>query len=302
MPDAAPLFLGRDEVRALLPPIPAQIDLVERTYRAMADGRVEAPPKIGVHPRPDTFIHAMPAYLADDDVTAIKWVSGYPENPSLGLPYIEGVIILNDSATGMVTAVLDAREITAARTAAASGLCVRTFAPAGWRVATIIGCGEQGRYHAALLRALNPDAEIRAVDPVHDRAAALVAGGVVVNDAREASRGADIVISTAPLVDDPVPVVTADCIGPDTLMLPVDLDAVFAPDAIASAGVVLTDDLAQWRYYRDLGRFRGWEEPSATVGQALAAGRRGTRVAVCNIGSAALDAAFAAAVVAARSG
>ena len=70
--------MTRAEVRAALPPISAQLDLVERTYRALAAGRVEAPPKIGVRPRPDTFLHAMPAYLRDDDVTAIKWVSGYP--------------------------------------------------------------------------------------------------------------------------------------------------------------------------------------------------------------------------------
>ena len=44
----------------------------------MAAGRVELPPKPGIHPRQDAFIHAMPAYLEDTDVAAIKWVAGYP--------------------------------------------------------------------------------------------------------------------------------------------------------------------------------------------------------------------------------
>lgn len=52
-------YLGRDEVAQLLPPIPEQLDLVEDVYRALAAGRVELPPKPGVHPRPDSFVHAI---------------------------------------------------------------------------------------------------------------------------------------------------------------------------------------------------------------------------------------------------
>jgi len=293
----APRFLGREAVRDLLPAIPDQVDLVERTYRAMAAGRVEAPPKIGIHPRADTFLHAMPAYLADDDVAALKWVSGFPLNPARGLPYIEGIIVLNDPETGLVRAVLDAREITAARTAAASGVCVRAFAQPGWRTAAILGSGEQGRYHAALLRTLWPSVEIRAYDPLPERAATLGSGAVAVATPEDAVRGADVVISAAPLVDDPRPVVGPDLLGPRTLLLPVDLDVVIAPEAIAAAQLLVSDDVAQWRYYRDLGRFRDWPEPTASVGEALATGLTAPRVAACNIGASALDAAFAAAVL-----
>ena len=53
------LYLTREEVARLLPDVPAQLDLVEETYRAVGSGRVELPPKPGIHPRPDSFIHAM---------------------------------------------------------------------------------------------------------------------------------------------------------------------------------------------------------------------------------------------------
>ena len=125
------VYLSRQEVADLLPPILDQIDLVEETYRAMARGRVELPPKPGVHPREDAFIHAMPAYLADADVASVKWVAGYPANKQRGLPYISGLIVVNDAETGFPTAVMDAAEITAARTAAASGVCIRRWAPDG---------------------------------------------------------------------------------------------------------------------------------------------------------------------------
>ena len=80
------LYLTREDVAGLLPDVPAQLDLVEETYRAVGAGRVELPPKPGIHPRPDSFIHAMPAYLRDDDVAALKWVAGYPANKERGLP------------------------------------------------------------------------------------------------------------------------------------------------------------------------------------------------------------------------
>src|SRR4051812_11655245 len=167
------LYLTRAEVRGLMPSFSDQVGLVAETYRAMAAGSVELPPKPGVHPRQDAFIHAMPAYIADTDVAAIKWVSGYPSNKALGLPYINGLMIVNDAATGLPTAIMDAAEITAARTAAASGACIRHWAPEGWTRAAIIGCGEQGRYHAEMIATLWPDAELSVYDPDPERVAAM---------------------------------------------------------------------------------------------------------------------------------
>ena len=163
------LHLSREEVASLLPTIPEQIDLVERTYVALGAGRVELPPKPGIHPRKDSFIHAMPAYLKDQDVAALKWVAGYPQNKERGLPYITGLIVVNDADTGLPLAVMDGAEITAARTAAASGVCVRRWAPDGWRDTAILGCGEQGRFHACMLAELNPGLHIRAFDPHPER-------------------------------------------------------------------------------------------------------------------------------------
>src|SRR5690242_2997350 len=172
--------LSRPEVAGLVPGVEAQLGLVEETYKAMARGEVELPPKPGVHPREDAFIHAMPAYLRSSDVAALKWVSGYPANPGRGLPYISGLIIVNDAETGLPVGLMDAAEITAARTAAASGVCVRRFAREGWSRAAILGCGEQGRYHARLLQEMNPAVAIRAYDPVTARAHDLCPGVDVV--------------------------------------------------------------------------------------------------------------------------
>jgi ornithine cyclodeaminase/alanine dehydrogenase len=291
------LYLPRRDVAALLPAPIEQIDLAEQTYLAMGAGEVEMPPKPGIHPRKDAFIHAMPAYLAGQDVAAMKWVSGYPDNHAQGLPYISGLMIVNDAATGVPLAVMDAVEITAARTAAASGVCIRRWAPAGWRRAAILGCGEQGRYHAAVLQALNPDVTIAAWDPIPERVAAMPGRVEQAADAREAVTGAEIVITAGPIVEDPDPVVIRDWVAEGALVLPIDFDAIVAVDIVREAGLFVVDDVGQFEYYRGRGHFRDWPRPSASLGRALADDLRAKGVVCCNLGVGALDAAFADRVV-----
>ena len=291
------LYLRRHEVAGLLPDVSSQIDLVERTYRALAAGRVELPPKPGLHPRKDSFLHAMPAYLRDEDVVALKWVAGYPANKERGLPYITGLIVLNDAETGLPTALMDGAEITAARTAAASGVCVRRFAPNGWRQAAILGCGEQGRFHARLLRELNPAVRIRAYDPHPERIAQMPGAVEAAAGPREALAGAEVVVSAGPIVEDPHPPIGPDWLGERWLTLPIDFDFYFRPETISAAGLFLADDVGQFDYYRSLGHFQGWPEPAGTVGEGLGLEVSPARVACCNLGIGALDAAFASLVL-----
>jgi len=281
----------------LLPSIAEQIDLVDLTYREMARGDVELPPKIGIHTRPDSFIHAMPAYLRNADVAVLKWVSGYPANPSRGLPYITGVLIINDPETGVPLAVMDAAEITAARTAAASGACIRTWAPTGWTRAAILGCGEQGRCHAAVLRTLNPSVEIRGYDPETSRAAELVEGVVVAASALEAVAGAEVVVTAGPIAENAAPPMQPTWLGDRWLLLPIDFDFYVSHQVVGAADLFVTDNVDQYRYYGELGYFAGWPEPVASVGTAFERGLTADRIVACNLGVGALDAAFAKVVL-----
>jgi ornithine cyclodeaminase/alanine dehydrogenase-like protein (mu-crystallin family) len=292
------LYLRRNEVVTLLPPIDDQLDLVEATYRAVGEGRVELPPKPGIHPRKDSFIHAMPAYLKDDDVAALKWVAGYPANKARGLPYITGLIVLNDAETGLPTAIMDGAEITAARTAAASGVCIRRWAPEGWADAAILGCGEQGRFHARVLGALNPDVRIRAHDPHPERIAQLDGDVQAFADPAEAVAGAHVVVTAGPIVEEPDSPLSPDWLGERWISLPIDFDFYFSREAVAAADRFLVDDVGQFEYYRSLGHFKGWPPPHASVGEELASGGSPAKIVCCNLGVGALDAAFAARVLA----
>jgi ornithine cyclodeaminase/alanine dehydrogenase len=291
------LYLTRADVRGLMPDFAEQVDLVAATYRSMAAGRVELPPKPGVHPRQDAFIHAMPAYLEDTDVAAIKWVSGYPSNKEIGLPYITGLMVVNDAATGLPLAVMDAAEITAARTAAASGACIRHLAPAGWTRAAIIGCGEQGRYHAELIAALHPDAELHVYDPDPDRMASMPVPTTAHGSIRDVVAGAEVVVSLAPIVQPPVPTLARAWLADRFLALPADFNATFCADVAADADAMLADDIGQYRYYQGQGQFGGWPVPERSVGAALDDPPVAGRIVACCLGVGALDAAFADAVL-----
>jgi alanine dehydrogenase len=290
------IYLSRLDVRGLLPPLDEQLDLVEETYESVAAGNVELPPKPGIHPRADSFIHAMPAYLRKEDVAALKWIAGYPGNKARGLPYITGLIIVNDAETGLPAAIMDGAEITAARTAAASGVCVRKWAPEGWREVAILGCGEQGRYHARVLNTLNAEARIHAYDPHPERVAELEGTVEAATSPDAAVSGADVVVSAGPIVEDPDSPLEPDWLGARWLALPIDFDFYFAAETVAASDLFLVDDVEQFEYYRSLGHFRDWPTPAGTVGERHAPRER---VLCCNLGVGALDAAYAARVLAA---
>ena len=235
----------------------------------------------------------MPAYLAQEDVAALKWVAGYPGNKARGLPYITGLIVVNDAETGLPLAVMDGAEITAARTAAASGVCVTRWAPEGWREAAVLGCGEQGRFHARLLDGLNPGVRIRGYDPHPERIARLDGNVEAAEGPDAAVARAEVVVTAAPIVEDPDPPVRPEWLGERWLVLPIDFDALVRREVIEAADLFVVDDVEQFEYYRGLGHFRGWPEPAGSVGDWLGRDGAPERVACVNLGIGALDAAFA---------
>lgn len=148
-------FLGRAEVAGLLT-VEACRDAIERAFRAQAEGRTLGPAILGL-PATDGGFHVKAAGLRGDrGYVAVKVNGNFPDNPRRrGRPAIQGVVVLAEADTGTPLAVMDSMEITARRTAATTALAARWLARPGPAVATIVGCGVQGRHHArALARTL----------------------------------------------------------------------------------------------------------------------------------------------------
>jgi hypothetical protein len=102
-----------------------------------------------------------------------------------------------------------------------------------------------------------------------------------------------VLVSAGPIVEEPDPPITSEWLGDAVLALPIDFDFYFSAAAIESCDLFLVDDIAQFEYYRGLGHFEDWPAPAKSVGEALADGDAGKRVACVNLGVGALDAAFA---------
>lgn len=316
-------YLSAADVVAALPPLDERLKLAERTLIALADNSAELPPKLGVHPRaPSSFGHAMPAHLrgpdpaGGDDLVGMKWIVGYPGNGARGLPTIFATVVLNDPATGIPLAILDGGPITAARTAAISGVVIHQFAPepgggspaaAGHRVG-LIGAGVQGRSHVEMVGHVLPGAivTIFARHAEHAetlataaRATAGIAQAHVARDPREATMDADVVITAASF--GPVnQVMTDDWLTPHALVVPIDYATYCSATVAHDASLFVVDELGQFLATRAAGLFEGYPDPTTTIGAAIldATGRpQGGRVVATHLGTGLADLVFGRAIV-----
>ena len=167
------LYLSQADVVSINLGTAEVIQLLEKAFNEKGHGRVEMPPKPGIHPGDgDNFIHAMPAYIPALKSAGIKWVSGYPKNTKNGLPYITGLLILNDPETGIPLAVMDCIWITAMRTAGASAVAAKRLArPESSRLG-ILGAGVQGISNTEALSvpfSIEGDSRIICPAPVNGR-------------------------------------------------------------------------------------------------------------------------------------
>ncbi|MHC4714035.1 MAG: ornithine cyclodeaminase family protein [Planctomycetota bacterium] len=277
------LYLSREDVETVAVSMREIIDALERMFREKGEGRAEMPPKPGIHTRPDAFIHAMPAYIPGLESAGLKWVSGYPENPKRGLPYISGLIVLNDPDTGLPISVTDCTWITAKRTGAATAVAAKYLARPESSSVGIIACGVQGRSNLEALSCLFKIERVAAYDIVPeiakkyaaDMGAALGLEIEVVDLPDKAVRGMDIVVTSGPMLKNPKPVIDAGWLKAGGFASAVDFDSYWKGAALAEADKFATDDKAQMEYYRSVGYFEGTPEPYADLGEIVAGQRPG---------------------------
>jgi ornithine cyclodeaminase/alanine dehydrogenase-like protein (mu-crystallin family) len=276
MAESSVRYLSRADVEAVGLSGSEVIEILQGAFRAKRAGDVEMPPKIGVHPRQDAFIHAMPAYLSDSDAVGLKWVAGYPGNQPLGIPYIHGLLVLSDAETGRPLSVMDATWITEVRTAAASMLGIRALAEGPVEAVGIIGCGRQGHVHLELAQQVFPTLRLaRLFDRHHDRAEALAAAHPkldthVASAAEEIGAGAHVVVSSAAIVRHPERPLRRAHLTDAMVACAVDFDATLSEDLFDDAGMFVVDDIPQYRYYRQQGYFAGYPPEATELAEVLA--------------------------------
>ena len=138
------LILTRSEVAGLLDLEPC-IDGVEKAFRLLGEGRAPDPGVIGVHvPAGGFHVKAGVLDLGRSYFVA-KTNANFMDNRQLGLPTIQGTIVLHEAESGVPLAVMDSIEISIQRTGAATAVAAKYLARPNSTVVAVCGCGEQGR-------------------------------------------------------------------------------------------------------------------------------------------------------------
>ena len=301
------LYLSQEDVISVGLTMTEIIETLEVAFREKGHGNTEMPPKPGIHPGgEDNFIHAMPAYIPALNAAGVKWVSGFPGNQKKGLPYITGLLILNDPETGIPISVMDCVWITAVRTGAATALSARHLARPESSVVGVLGCGVQGRTNVEALNTLFPlkrvmayDVNTEAVRGYADEIGSRLNLEVIpVGIPREAVTGCDIVVTAGPILKSPHATIQTGWLDEGAFASLVDFDSYWHPDAMQAAAKFCTDDTPQLRQYQQMGYFQNIPEIHADLGELVTGQKPGRetsaeRTLTANLGLAIDDMAVA---------
>ncbi|WP_157018928.1 ectoine utilization protein EutC [Mesorhizobium xinjiangense] len=256
-------ILTESELRRIVPLDLDAVDCVENAFAALATKPVAMPPILRLDiPEHRGEVDVKTAYVPGIDGFAIKISPGFFDNPTLGLPSVNGMMVLLSSKTGLVEALLlDNGYLTDVRTAAAGAAAARHLSRPDAAVAAIFGAGVQAALQLRALTLVRPirQARIWARDGEKAKAAAATLSrelGIDVTaepDGARAVAGADIVVTTTPADS---PILEAEWLSPGQHVTAMGSDAEhkneIAPDVIVRADLYVADSLTQTRRLGEL--------------------------------------------------
>ncbi|CUX64373.1 MULTISPECIES: ectoine utilization protein EutC [Agrobacterium] len=201
-------ILTEKDLRAVVKLDLSAIDCVERAFAALATEAVAMPPILRLDiPEFRGEVDVKTAYVPGFDGFAIKVSPGFFDNPKLGLPSLNGLMILFSARTGLVEALLlDNGYLTDVRTAAAGAVAARHLSREDASIAAIFGAGMQARLQFDALKLVRPIQSARLWARDHQKAERLAGDlarehGIEVTavaDPQAAMRGADLIVTTTP--------------------------------------------------------------------------------------------------------
>ena len=229
-------------------------DAIEAAIRSEAASDIWTAPKSAVLPGDGRYMMSTLSSSDQPDMTVVKSVMVSPGNPARGLPGVEGNIILQDSETGRLRAVMEAGWVTAVRTAGLSAVVAKRMADPASKKIAFIGTGVQARSHLDMFADLFPLTEIRAfgrgadnVDRLCRMADEKGMKAVACDTPREALEDADLVVSSVTFTFDQEPFADARWLKPGAFATITDIAAPWIPGGMAAFESVIVDDLEQER-------------------------------------------------------
>jgi ornithine cyclodeaminase len=201
-------LLTETEIRRLIRLDRDSIAAIGRAFVRLSTGDVEMPPILSLHvPRHRGEVDVKTAFIPDVPRIAIKISPGFFDNPALGLPSLNGLMVVLDARTGLLSALLlDNGYLTDIRTAAAGAVAADALARPDARIAAVIGAGMQACMQMAALRVVRPIAEVRVWARRAEAADSLAArlrrdlgvAATAVPEPRQAVHRADVIVTATP--------------------------------------------------------------------------------------------------------
>jgi ornithine cyclodeaminase len=136
--------------------LPEILDAIEKGFVMYSRQQAVIPPVATLHfDHPPGDCHIKYGYAKEGKYYIVKVASGFPDNPSSGIPVGNGLMILFDKKTGVpVCILLDEGYLTDLRTAAAGAIAAKYLAPKHISCIGLIGTGTQAYYQLRLLESV----------------------------------------------------------------------------------------------------------------------------------------------------
>lgn len=256
-------ILTEADLRKVVPLDRDAVACVENAFRALATRQVAMPPILRLDiPQHRGEVDVKTAYVPGIDAFAIKISPGFFDNPMLGLPSVNGMMVLLSARTGLIEALLlDNGYLTDIRTAAAGAVAASHLSRADATVAAILGAGVQAQLQLEALLLVRPIRQARLWARDLQKASAAAAGlterlGIPVTahaDPAQAVSSADIIVTTTPSER---PILRWEWLAPGQHVTAMGSDAEHKneldPVIIGKADVYVADSLAQTRRLGEL--------------------------------------------------
>ncbi len=149
------IWLSDRDVSELLDPLEL-MDALAIGFSELETGLMQEPASLRLNRLgPDSaYMTLFPALNKLSGMASAKVLVGDPAQGLRGQPEIDAIVALAEGASARFVALIEARQMTALRTAAITALAVRALqAGRGPGVVGVVGCGCQGAAHARLLSA-----------------------------------------------------------------------------------------------------------------------------------------------------
>lgn len=203
------LLLKKEDIKKVFSMEDA-IEAVKEAFTLYSQGKSQVPLRTNIQvPKSNGTLLFMPAFAEELDAASLKIVNIYPDNAKKNLPTAPAQVMLIDTTTGLVEAILDGTHMTQMRTGAATGTAFDVLGIMDAKVGAMIGTGGQAATQLEAMLCVRKLEKVKIYDLDRERLEAFVetmreelghygAEIIAVSSSDEAVEDADFLITVTP--------------------------------------------------------------------------------------------------------